>query len=155
MYENETILELKEPREPDEETGEEFPYNRVRVVGRSPVNHTEKFNFTGADAVGVIIVPLTNFGSTLDEPFGRLRDLYTVVETPVREIPAQTIRVIDSSSAAAGPTPEEIFAEEAPGVPPEPGQTRGRTNPFGDEGAKPDPSPLSKPRAKRAPKAAE
>ena len=34
MYEPGTILALKEPREPDEETGEEFPYNEVEVIGR-------------------------------------------------------------------------------------------------------------------------
>lgn len=129
MYEQDTILELKEQREPDPETGEEFPYNRVKVVGPSPINHgIANAEWEGASGAGVIITPLTNFGSTLDEPFGKLQALYNVVEIPVREVePVQKIRIIDSSTAAAGETPEEVFAKEAPGVPPEEGQRRGRT----------------------------
>lgn len=139
MYESDTILALKVQREADDETGEEFPYNRVKVIGRSPVNHGDKGKWTGTDAEGVIIVPLTNFGATLDEPFGKLRTIYDVAETPVRETEVkQTVRVIDSSTDSAGPTPEEVFAQKAPGVAPEEGQTRGRTNPLGEPGGPPE-----------------
>lgn len=135
MYEPDTILALKEQREPDEETGEEFPYNRVRVVGESPIAHGDKGTWTGGDARGVIIVPLTNFGSTLDEPFGKLRELYDTESIPEHEAPvAQPVRVIQAETAAAGLTPEEVFAAEAPGKPPEEGQSRGRTSPLGEPG---------------------
>lgn len=135
MYEPDTILSLKEQREPDEETNEPFPYNEVRVVGESPVSHADKGDWTGTDARGVIIVPLTNFGSTLDEPFGKLREIYDVKSIPEVEVDvAPKIRVINSSSAQAGPTPEEVFAEKAPGVAPEEGEIRGRTKPLGEAG---------------------
>jgi uncharacterized GH25 family protein len=133
MYANDTILKLKKQRKPDPETKEKFPYNQVRVIGQSPVSHVHKGDWTGADAEGVIIVPLTNFGSTLDEPFGKLRTLYEVESVPEVTVQVATqVRVIDSSTAAAGQTPEEVFAEKAPGVAPEPGQVRGRTSPLGD-----------------------
>jgi hypothetical protein len=136
MYAKDTILSLKTQRDPDKETGEEFPYNKVRVVGESPVSHAHKGTWEGAEAKGVIVVPLTNFGATLDEPFGKLRTMYDVSEIPEVIIEQPQIRVIDSSSAAAGATPEEVFADKAPGVPPEEGQTRGRTphSPLGEPG---------------------
>lgn len=139
MYEPETILELKEQHEPDEETGEEFPYNRVRVIGASPINHgVSSAEWEGASGAGVIITPLSNFGATLDEPLGKLQALYTVVEVPDTIIDAvPQVRIIHSTSQSAGPTPEEVFAEQAPGVPPEEGQKRGRT---------PHESPLEDPR---------
>lgn len=135
MYEQDTILELKQQRDPDPETGEEFPYNRVRVVGPSPINHgVASAEWTGAAGAGVIITPLSNFGSTLDEPYGKLTALYEVAEVPVRETDATPkIRVVNSTSQSAGPTPEEVFAVKAPGKPPEPGQKRARTSPLGDD----------------------
>jgi hypothetical protein len=134
MYATDTILTLKAQRPPDEETGEDFPYNQVRVVGESPINHVHG-DWSGTDAAGVIVQPVTNFGATLDEPFGKLRALYDVesIPEPPSIVPAGAVQVIDSRSAAAGPTPEEVFEDKAPGTPPEPGQTRGRT---------PRPSPL-------------
>jgi hypothetical protein len=138
MYEPGTILELKEQREPDEETGEEFPYNRVKVVGPSPVDHgLASAEWEGPNGAGVIVTPETNFGSTLDEPYGKLQALYNVVSVPETIIPEPGIRVIHSTSGSAGPTPEEVFAKEAPGTAPEEGQKRGRT---------PFQSPLEDPR---------
>jgi len=134
MYQPGTILELKQQREPDEETGEEFPYNRVEVVGPSPIDHgaARGGDWSGTDAAGVIIRPLTNFGGNLDEPLGKLQAIYTVESVPEVEVDLNPkVRVINSTSAAAGPTPEEVFAQEAPGVPPEEGQARGRT-PIGE-----------------------
>ena len=135
MYERDTILVLKEQRDADPETGEAFAYNRVRVVGESPVAHTHKGEWEGADARGVIIQPVTNFGSNLDEPFGKLRELYSVESIPEVVVPVQqTVKIVNATTAQAGPTPEEVFAAEAPGTPPEEGQIRGRTSPLGGPG---------------------
>lgn len=137
MYANDTILELKEPKSTDKET---FPYDRVRVVGVSPVNAgVRPSHYTGTDAQGVIITPLTSFGANLDEPFGKLAALYKIVEEPKVEIDAPKIRIVDSRSRDAGPTPEERFATEAPGEASKDGE-RVRT-PI---------SPLSDPRAGEA-----
>jgi hypothetical protein len=163
LYQPGTILKLKEPRDAeaatdpytgqprmkrrrDPKTGEnvdtkdvlmvDFPYNEVEVVGHSPVA-TDRGQWKGSDAQGVIIQPRSNFGGNLDEPFGKLRQLYDVVSIPEREVPAEiTIKPINTASAEAGPTPEEVFAVEAPGTPPDPGARRGRT-PFDD--VKPEP----------------
>lgn len=134
MYAAGTILALREQREPDEETKEPFPYNRVEVVGRSPVAHA-RGDWEGEDAQGVIIKPLTNFGGVLDEPFGKVREIYEVESEPEIEYEVvQKIRVVDATSRQAGPTPEDVFAEQAPGKAPEEGQTRARTSPLGEPG---------------------
>lgn len=149
MYAADTILVLKEQRDPDPETGEEFPYNRVRVVNQSPVSHGHKGEWTGPEAQGVIIVPLSNFGSTLDEPFGKLKRIYDVEEIPelVPNVPGH-IRVIQGGTAQAGPTPEEVFADKAPGVAREKGQRRVR-RPLGEPGGPEANSPLdAKPKAR-------
>lgn len=134
MYEPNTILTLNEQRDADPETNEPFAYNRVRVVGQSPVSHADRGDWNGADAAGVIIVPLSNLGGTLDEPFGKLREMYSVESVPEIVIEQPNVRVINAQTAQAGPTPEEIFAEQAPGVAPEEGQTRARTSPLGEPG---------------------
>lgn len=134
MYEQGTILELKEQRAPDKETKEPFAYNRVQVVGPSPVSYEGISEWSGVAARGVIITPLSNFGGVIEEPLGKIQAMYNVVEVPVKEMEiAPKVRIIDSSSAAAGPTPEEVFAEKAPGTAPEPGSRRTRTSPLGDD----------------------
>ena len=135
MYAVNTELTLKEQRPPDDETDEPFPYNKVRVIGQSPISHSHKGEWEGADAEGVILAPLTNFGANLDEPFGKCRLLYDVSFVPERTVPVnQPVRVIDSSTAEAGATPEEVFATEAPGKPREEGRTRAwrSESPLGD-----------------------
>lgn len=130
MYEPGTTLKLKKPKDPDPETKEPFPYNEVFVVGPSPIDHGIKADaqWEGPNAHGVIIRPLTNFGSTLDEPYGKLVALYDVDTVPELELDVQPkIKIINSTSQSAGPTPEEIFAVEAPGKAPEDGQRRART----------------------------
>lgn len=156
MYEPETILKLKEPRskgtppvgkpqrgkegeigyrpqsadyEPPSDDWEVFPYDRVRVIGQSPINHASITDeWSGTSGQGVIVEPIHEFGATLDEPYGKLQRLYEVESVPVHEVPAEVpIRVINSTSGSAGPTPEEQIAEKAPGVPPKPGEKRGRT----------------------------
>jgi hypothetical protein len=140
MYADDTILKLKVQRDPDPETDEVFAYNQVRVVGESPVSHADKGNWKGEDARGVIIVPLANFGGTLDEPFGKIRTLYDVESIPEKVVneAAPQVRVINSATAEAGPTPEDVFKEKAPGKAPEPGQKRGRTSPLGEPGGPAD-----------------
>lgn len=120
MYEPGTILELKEQRPNDEETNEPFPYNRVRVIGESPINHSAgaESEWEGAAGAGVLLAAESNFGATLDEPLGKLQAIYDVVSVPetlVDQTPQ--IRVIQSTTASAGPTPEEVFAKEAPSDP--------------------------------------
>jgi hypothetical protein len=147
VYANGTILTLKEPREADPETAEPFPYNRVEVIGPSPVTK-DREGYTGPDAAGVLLRPLANFGGNLDEPFGKCKQLFDVELIPeVTVEPQQKIRVIDSQSAEAGPTPEEVFAAEAPGVPPEEGRRRGRggVSPLGDVPNPANRSPLDAP----------
>ena len=127
MYTPGTILELKQQREPDEETGEDFPYNRVTVIGASPVDHggARGGDWSGSEAVGVILQPITNFGANLDEPLGKVQALYDVVEVPETVIEQPKIRVINATTAEAGDTPEQVFAREAPGEPdPEGGRKR-------------------------------
>jgi hypothetical protein len=147
MYARDTILTLKKQQDPDPETDEAFAYNKVRVIGESPIQHTSRGEYQGEDARGVIIVPIANFGGTLDEPFGKLRQLYDVTEVPETMIqPPAPIRVIDSASAQAGLTPEEVFREKAPGTPPEAGQIRGRTlkSPLSDPGPESARGPLDR-----------
>lgn len=149
MYEPNTILTLKEQR-PDQEvparvdpdSGRKrpkyklpFPYNRVRVVGESPVDHGMRGGgWEGVGARGVIIEPLSGHGSNLDEPYAKLQKLYDVESIPTNEVIIEPVKIIRPTSGSAGPTPEEVFAETSPGTPPEPGQIRGRTdpNPLGD-----------------------
>lgn len=141
MYTPGTVLTLKTPRDPDPETSEEFPYNRVEVIGPSPVDHSGRAGeWEGTNASGVIIRPLTNFGSTLDEPYGKLGALYDVESVPDTTFEVkQTIRVIDSSSNSAGPTPEEVFGALPQGEAPKEGEIRART-------PHPSESPLEDPR---------
>lgn len=111
MYEPGTILALKEPKSTEDAV---FPYDTVRVVGQSPINHGASIgSWEGADGQGVIVQPNTEFGSTLDEPYGKLRALYNVESIPEVVIEAPQIRVVSSASSQAGKTPEEAFEEVA------------------------------------------
>jgi hypothetical protein len=117
VYKPDTILALKEPRtEYDEDgavVGEAFPYDRVRVIGQSPVNHaTIATEWTGANGQGVIVEPLTEFGANLDEPFGRLQELYVVESLPEPAVfRGEQVEVL--TPADLGPSPEQVFADEA------------------------------------------
>lgn len=155
MYEPDTILKLKEPRTvgtppqgrppkgkegdagyvpasedyvPASEDYEPFPYDRVKVVGVSPVNRAaiEGGEWEGPQGQEVIITPLDGFGSTSAEPYGKLQKLYDVEEVPVREGTVEApVRVI--TPGTAGPTPEEVFAKDAPGRPNARGRTKRRS----------------------------
>lgn len=140
MYAPDTILKLKDPKPPtkvpakkDPDSGRTrkahevpFAYNTVRVIGRSPIGHVE-------GDPGVLIEPLTYHGSTLDEPLSKIQRLYDIESEPVNEIVVEPIKVIRADTREAGPTPEDVFAVESPGVPPEEGQIRARTSPLGDD----------------------
>lgn len=154
MYEIDTVLKLKEQHDPDEETGEEFPYNRARVVGQSPVSDPKKAGgWTGPDAVGVIITPLSNFGGVLDEPFGKLREIYDVesIPEPVTQYTTPKVNATSLPRIPLGPSPEEQFAAlPIQGEPPEDGRRRTRTDPLGDPGGPRDADgPLGKAPSKR------
>jgi len=124
MYEPGTILTLKEPRSTKDQP---FPYDRVRVIGQSPIDHRLfSAEWEGANSQGVVIAPENGFGSNVDEPYGKLISLYDVDTIPTTEVDIQPVRVINSTSGQAGPTPEEVFSTEAPGVK-SPDGMRGRT----------------------------
>lgn len=157
MYQPNTVLTIKDEfrdQFPDDpETGDPFPYMTVRVIGESPISYTGG-EWTGLAAHGVIVEPMTLFSSNLDEPLGKLQELYKIVSIP--EITLEP-RFSDREAELAllrlrvAPTPEEVFAELAPGPKPEDGQTRART-PIVGESPLPDPrveaakSPLSRAR---------
>lgn len=151
MYETGTILSLREQRldtevparvDPDDPNRKRpkhkipFPYNRVRVIGESPVDWGGGRGSTweGVGARGVLIEPLSGHGGVLDEPYGKLQKLYEVEKLPDNEIVIEPVRVVRANTQAAGPTPEEVFAVTSPGTPPKEGQIRGRSrpNPLGD-----------------------
>lgn len=137
MYKPETILTLKNQKDPDPETGEEFPYNRVKVVGPSPVGGGPGTKWEGADAHGVIITPLSAFGSVLDEPFGKLRSLYEVTELPPPDEIVREVRIPVLQPEDLGPTPEQFFAEHAPGDPDAPRRPSHAISPLEE----PEPAP--------------
>lgn len=147
MYEPDTILKLKEQRDPDEH-GNAFPYNLVKVIGASPVVHSgQAQEWVGAQGQGVMIQPCGDgFGATLDEPFGKLQQIYDVESVPVHEIEVQ--KIIVKTPAQMGPSPEEVFAALA-----EPSDNEGgrrwvpeaqRVSPLPDERPKATASPLDK-----------
>ena len=139
MYAPGTILVLKKQKPPTVlegkgEDGEDieidFPYNRVKVINQSPINHggIASAEWIGANGQGVIITPLSAHGSTIDEPYGRLQELYDVESIPEQEFDAQPkIRVIESNSGSAGPTPEEQFAAAAEAAGQKKSETRVKT----------------------------
>ena len=107
MFQPETVLIKREPFEEDHASA---PYNRVKVIGQSPINHgTIQTEWVGAQAQGVIIQPIDGFGSTLDEPYGKLVDLYEIESVPENVLPAE--QVIQYIPQDGSPSPEDIFRE--------------------------------------------
>lgn len=126
MYEPGTILTLKEPKSTEDEP---FAYDRIRVVGQSPINHADiSSEWSSGNGQGVIIEPAGgHFGATLDEPEGRLQALYDVESIPEPVIIQPSVKVI--TPALAGATPEEAFAKAAKEAP-EPEQPKRRPSPL-------------------------
>ena len=113
MYKPDTILKLKDPRGVNEE-GEAFPYDRVRVVGQSPVNHADiTSEWVGANGQGVVLEPLTAFGANLDEPYGRVLELYDVESLPDVTVMRAEDQVKIVEPGDLGPSPEEVFSNDA------------------------------------------
>lgn len=110
MYEPGTILALREPQSTDEST---YPYDRVKVIGQSPVQHATASGsmWAGADATGYIIQPLSDFAPTVDKPFGELAEAYEVEEYPTDPFTGDPIT--PESNPRNAPSPEQQFAAAA------------------------------------------
>lgn len=121
MYVPGTILALNEPQSTEEKP---FAYDRVEVVGPSPVNHgVQSGDYTGADAVGVVIKPAGDeFGPNLDEPFGKLRAIYNVEFEP--ELVAN---ILNPTQTPEGMSPEQVFSQVAKAQGLTPSEARQRT----------------------------
>ena len=135
MYARGTILSRREPfpvadaaAVPPVDGDPRAPYNRVRVIGPSPrvVSGGAPAMWSGVSAQGVVIEPLAGFGGIVDRPLGELQADYDIESEPEVVIPQPSVRVIDAQSRAAGPTPEEVFAEEAAKAAKETRRGRGR-----------------------------
>lgn len=121
MFSRGTILARREPfivpdlkADPPVEGDPAYVYNRVRVIGVSPVAHMGgTSNWGGVAAQGVIIEPVTGFGGNVDRPLGELQRDYTIESEPEPLTIQSTVRVINAQTREAGPTPEEVFAESA------------------------------------------
>lgn len=114
MYKPGTILTLKSQKDPDPETGQEFAYNTVEVIGQSPIDHgttRPTGQWQGANGAGVIIKPLSSFDANLDEPYGKLMQLYKVVSIPEPAEIVREVRIKVNTPEDLGPTPEEVFAK--------------------------------------------
>lgn len=110
MYEPGTILALKEPQSTDDFN---YPYDRVKVVGQSPVQHATASGsvWAGADATGYIITPLTDFAPTVDKPFGELSEQYEIESFPLDPITQEPIR--PENNPQNRPSPEQLLARAA------------------------------------------
>jgi hypothetical protein len=114
MFEPGTILALKDPQSTEEET---YPYDRVLVVGQSPVHHATESGsaFAGADAQGYIIRPVEGFAGTVDKPVGLLNELYEIESYPTDPTTGEPLR--PENNPRNLPTPEQLLrraAEENP-----------------------------------------
>lgn len=117
MFEPGTILALREPQSTEDET---YPYDRVLVVGQSPVHHATASGspFAGADATGFIIRPLEEFAPTVDKPLGLINELYEIEAYPTDPTTGEPLR--PENNPRNLPTPEQALrraAESAPDAP--------------------------------------
>lgn len=124
MYAPDTILTKKDPLpepNPAGKTDEEraghplAAYNRIRVVGPSPVQYSGQLaEWQGGASAGVLIQPTPAFGPTVDRPLGELQRDYEIESEPETTFEmTQKIRIIDAHSRQAGLSPEEVFASGA------------------------------------------
>lgn len=167
MYVPGTILTLKDQRETDPETGEVYAYNEIEFVTTSPVSILDTEGWTGEDATFCVLVPRSNFGGTINRPFGQIRELYEIKSVPagpglaaVDALPEiKSVEQQEAERAAliaerqlqlkAQRPPEQVFAEEAPGKAPEAGEIRARTtSPLPDIVAPGRKDPLAPPATK-------
>lgn len=74
-----TILALRAPIGTDEKP---YPYDRVVVIGTSPVQHLTEAKWKGQDATSIVIQPVDSFGGNVDKPLGEINELYEVESYP-------------------------------------------------------------------------
>lgn len=112
MFEPGTILRLREPQSTEDEL---YPYDLVKVVGQSPVQHSRPdadTPFAGQDAVGFIITPHGDgFGPTLDKPYGELQKLYDIEEYPTDPLTGEPLK--PENNPRNLPSPEQVFLKVA------------------------------------------
>lgn len=123
MFARDTILARREPFpapdasvSPPVEGDARYIYNRVRVIGPSPVailGGQPAAWQSGPGAQGVVIEPLDGFGGNVDRPLGELQRDYMIEREPEQIFVESKIRVVNAHTREAGPTPEEVFAEAA------------------------------------------
>ena len=120
MYESGTILALKEPQSTDDFT---YPYDRVQVVGQSPVQHATASGsmWAGQDAVGFVIRPLDDHGPTLDKPYGELESQYDIEAYPTDPITKEPIT--PENNPRNLPSPMQVLARAEAQNPPAPKRT--------------------------------
>jgi hypothetical protein len=107
MYEPESILKRRDPVAEDDAAA---PYNRVRVIGQSPVVHPVTTGWAGVQSTGVILEPMAGFAAHLDEPLGKVQELYELESAPERQAFVNNpVKVV--TPGTAGPSPEEVFEE--------------------------------------------
>lgn len=123
MYEPGTILKLREPQSTDDVP---YPYDLVKVVGQSPIQHSRpdaNTPFAGQDAVGYIVQPAgDSFGPTLDKPYGELAELYDIEEYPTDPMTGEQLR--PENNPRNLPSPEQVFARAARDDTPAPARQR-------------------------------
>lgn len=115
MYKEGTILVLKEQVEDDPETGP-YPFNRVKVIGQSPIEYRGHVaDWGGRSGAGVIIQPYPDFGPTDDRPFEELTQYYNIEFEPEDDLEmtafGRTVKV--KLDKPPGASPEDVFAAEA------------------------------------------
>lgn len=113
MFEPGTVLRLREPEGTDDKPA---AYDRVQVVGQSPVQHAtaSETAWAGPDAVGFILRPLGEFAPTVDKPLGQLNELYEIESYPTD--PATGQPLTPESNPRNRPSPEQLLrraSEEA------------------------------------------
>lgn len=121
MFEPGTILRLREPQSTDDAP---YPYDLVKVIGQSPIQHSRAdadTPFAGQDAVGYIVQPAGDgFGPTLDKPYGELAALYDIEEYPTDPITGEELK--PENTPRGLPSPEQVFAKAAKNSDPSPRQ---------------------------------
>jgi hypothetical protein len=112
MFEPGTILRLREPQSTDDKP---YPYDLVKVIGQSPIQHSRPdadSPFAGQDAVGYVITPAGDaFGPTLDKPYGELAEHYEIEAYPTDPVTGEDIK--PENNPRNVPSPEQVFAKLA------------------------------------------
>lgn len=91
-----------------------YPYNKIKVVGPSPVRGTETLpEWTGIDGDQFIITPESEFGATQVAPESVLQRDYTVVSYPDETTLEINPEREQQQRIQRLKSPEQLFAEEA------------------------------------------